>query len=126
MGKIIVPVDGSKMSLDALKFAIEIAEKTENELLVLNVQPSHEALGLVAIKDAEQLLKEYPVKYETKIRVGFPSVEIISEANSDDVKLIVIGKRGTGAKGIETNKLGSVSTAIVDLAPCPVVIVPKV
>lgn len=126
MGKIIVPVDGSKMSLEALKFAIKIAEKTEDELLILNVQSSHEALGLVAIKEAETLLKDYQVKYESKIRLGFPSVEIISEANSSDVKLIVLGKRGAGTTGGNTNKMGSVSNAILELATCPVVIVPKV
>lgn len=126
MSKIIVPVDGSKMSLEALKVAISFAEKTEDEILVLNVQSSHEALGLVAIKEAETLLKESQVKYETKIRLGFPSVEIISEANSDDVKCIFIGKRGAGSTSGSTNKLGSVSNAIVDLATCPVVIVPKI
>lgn len=126
MGKIIVPVDGSKLSLEALKVAIAMAENSRDEILVLNIQTSHEALGLVAIKEAEQLLKEHQVKYETKIRLGFPSVEIISEANSPDVKFIVLGKRGSGSTGSNHNKLGSVSNAVVDLAPCPVVIVPKI
>lgn len=125
MGKIIVPVDGSNLAMDALKVAITIAEKSDDELLILNIQPSHQALGLVAITEAEALVKKHNVKYETKIRLGFPSVEIISEAHDPDVRFIVLGKRGAGSMGTNTNKLGSVSNSIIDLAPCPVVIVPK-
>ena len=126
MGKLIVPVDGSKLSMEALKVAISMVEHNDDQLLILNIQTSHQALGLVAITEAEALLKQSNVKYETKIRLGFPSVEIISEAKNPDVKFIVMGKRGEGAGGTEAKKLGSVGNAVLDLAPCPVVIVPKI
>jgi nucleotide-binding universal stress UspA family protein len=51
---------------------------------------------------------------------GNPAAEIVNLAREDHADLIVIGSRGLGA--IEGALLGSVSGAVTDRAPCPVLV----
>lgn len=54
------------------------------------------------------------------VLVGHPSEEILGEAAKFEAELIVVGSRGHGA--LANALLGSVAAALVDHAPCPVLV----
>lgn len=57
---------------------------------------------------------------EAVTRLGVPAEAIVDEATSFHADLVVVGSRGRGP--VRTALLGSVSAAVVDQAPCPVLI----
>lgn len=57
---------------------------------------------------------------ETRVLRGRPASAIVDEARRWEADLIVIGSRGHGP--LESLLLGSVSTEVVDHAPCPVLV----
>jgi nucleotide-binding universal stress UspA family protein len=59
---------------------------------------------------------------ERNIVVGFPAERLADLADEQDAELIVVGSRGRGA--FKAAFLGSVSTSLVGVAHCPVLIVP--
>ncbi|MGO0122000.1 universal stress protein [Desulfothermobacter acidiphilus] len=141
MEKILVPVDGSENSLRALRKGIELARMSKQaSLTVLTVVPPvdptfeygpwltreqvEEAEKKAAEKilaEAEKLLQQEGLQAEKTVLVGDAGQEIADYAAQGRYDLIVMGSRGmTPLKGVF---LGSVSTKVLALAPCPVVIV---
>ncbi|UTR15261.1 universal stress protein [Salipaludibacillus sp. LMS25] len=136
---IIVPIDGSSHSLKALDYAISMANHYEASLLLLNVQREKESTLSCENTDkqleTESLIKEGndhlqeaialvadKVPYETKVRIGVPTIEIAEEAKEKEAVSIVMGSRGNGP--VISAILGSVSYGVLHLAPCPVTVVP--
>lgn len=120
--KIIVPVDGSRTAQNALIFAITMAKAYGDQIELLNIQPNHPILGESVIAEAASQLEEARILYSSKIRVGTPSIEIITEAKDDNVRCIVMGSKGSGNT---ERKLGSVSQATLSMSPCPIVLIPS-
>ena len=100
MKKILVPIDGSDISLRAMNFAIELGKHFASEIVVLNVDIPYD---LSRIKPA------------VKDKDGNEIAETI------DADLIVMGNRGMGV--LAGFFLGSVSTKVSQSAHCPVTIV---
>lgn len=140
-GTIIVAIDGSEHALDALKYAIIEAKAFGDKIILVNAQPKldqvlqkqfeiedhlkqhYEQQGNRFLKSAIELLKTTNLEFETKIRVGVPSIEISNEAKEQQARCIILGSRGLGqALG---NVLGSVSYSVIHIATCPVTIVPS-
>lgn len=119
--KILVPIDGSKISHKALEFAISMAKAYGDQIRLVNIQPNHQILGQSVIDEAAAILEEARVLYTSTIRVGTPTVEIITESKDDDIRCIVMGKKG---KGNTSKNLGSVSLGILQMASCPIVFIP--
>ena len=149
--KILVPLDGSEPSNNALEHAIGIAEKFGADLTLLAVVPRvmipvfpDEGFGAAPISaakdmaqyqdrmkdiyqnvltDAEDKIRtEHPeLKTETILREGRPSATIVEVAERDGVDLIVIGSSGIG--GITGWILGSTSRRVVDSCTKPILIV---
>ncbi|MEB1806131.1 MAG: universal stress protein [Bacillaceae bacterium] len=136
---IIVPVDGSTYALEAVHYAVKTAKAFNSILLLLNVQPKHnEATAhllseneLIQIQEdeanrifqkVEPILKDENISYQTKIRVGLPSIEITSEAKEQQAEAIIMGTRGMGP--VVGQALGSVSYSVSHLTPCPLILVP--
>jgi nucleotide-binding universal stress UspA family protein len=140
--KILVPLDGSKHSLNALGKAIEIAKKFEGKLTLIHaytirlvslpkeyahaettpemVEVSGDA-GAKLLADAKAKAKAAGVDVETLLVVG-PAVETIIEASENgEFDLIVIGARGLSP--IKEIVLGSVSHGVTAHAKCPVLVV---
>lgn len=123
MKTIVVPIDGSSLSKNALTFAITMAKAYGDQIRVVNVQPYHDILGETIIKEATALLEKEDVPHSSTVRIGAPpSIEIISEAKDENVRCIVIGSKGSGNT---TNHIGSVSLAVLQMAKCPVVVIPS-
>jgi nucleotide-binding universal stress UspA family protein len=135
MGKhVLVPVDGSDNSEEALVFALD--EHDGATLTVLHVidpmegdYETDETKG-GAVRRSEQLEREIEtVLEETRpngdvefvTREGHPADEIIDYANDRGVDQIVMGSRGLS--GVKRLLLGSVAETVVRRADAPVNVV---
>lgn len=136
--KILVPMDFSKFSAKALRYAEELAEKFHSELHLLH---AFEAVPImsgdsvyfppdVAAQEEEALRKTLDelevhasesVQVVRKLILGHPFVEIVKYARDNEIDLIVMGTHGRGA--IAHMLLGSVAEKVVRKAPCPVLTV---
>lgn len=141
--KILVPMDGSEPSCQALEYAQMIGEKFNSELLICHIiQPFYNA-GFLAIPvdnnlltsqmeemkanakkildSAKEKLADYPAAIDIKVETGHPSERILSLATEEGCDVIVIGSRGLS--GIAEFVLGSVSSNVSQYAKIPVLIV---
>ncbi|MDA8156307.1 MAG: universal stress protein [Actinomycetota bacterium] len=138
MKRILVTHDGSKASDKALKKAVEIGAKFESSITVLSVIPD---LYLTELSDADrqrllQIMTEETQNSMEKIRAsltgksvdakiilrqGDPAEKILETAKKMKVDLIVTGSHGR--HGAKKFLLGSISSRIVDYAPCPVLVI---
>ena len=137
---ILVPTDGSEPSLRAAHLAIRLAG-TAGRLTVLNVvdelvvkelarfgkrpeaevRPELEEHGRRYVDLIREDAARDRVPAERLVRSGNPFEEIVAAARELEVDLIVmghVGRRGTGRVLI-----GSVTSHVLDFAPCPVLIV---
>ncbi|MBX3286050.1 MAG: universal stress protein [Actinobacteria bacterium] len=143
VGTIVVGFDGSPSAEVALDWALAEAVVRRARVLVLAVSPLPWSLGYDPNwhADREQIAGERRAEVEAAVaasrtRVGVPDdVEVEARVQLDerpafvlitaaaDADLLVVGSRGRG--GFRGLLLGSVSTACVHHAPCPVVVVPS-
>ena len=138
--KILLPVDGSEVSLKAVRVAITLVQQGLSGSVVLaNVQepatlyemvvaPDGEVLqqvstaaGVHALEQAEALLMAASVVYEREIATGDPAHTIVDIVERFGCDLVVMGARGTGA--LRSALLGSVSNEVLHAAHVPVMIV---
>jgi nucleotide-binding universal stress UspA family protein len=143
---IICGVDGSADAQAALQVAVGLAKRLELRLVVAHVaEPAYipyaaaapfggmaghhavmEEMGTQQ-ENAERFLEEVVaaadlVDAERRPSVGVPAERLADLADEEDAELIVVGSRGRGA--FKAAFLGSVSSSLVGVARCPVLIVP--
>lgn len=137
MKKILAAHDGSKASEKAVQAAISLAREFKSPLTVLTVIPELYLTELVELDrarildsltaEAEKTLKKVSARAEgipsvkTLVKYGNPAAEILAVASKMKASLIVTGSHGR--HGAEKFLLGSVSSKIVDHAPCSVLVV---
>lgn len=138
--KILLPVDGSEVSLKAVRVALDMKRQgLAAELVLANVQepanlyemmtaPDPEVLESVSqaagadiLAPAAALLEAAGVAYESEVGGGDPAHTIIDIAQRYRCDLIVMGARGTSA--LRSALLGSVSNEVLHSASVPVMIV---
>jgi nucleotide-binding universal stress UspA family protein len=129
--------------MDAADYAIDMAKKFNAQLTILTV--SHISLssyGLASLPDAikqskeihaleskqwfdrvSQNAKQNDVQIKTELIDSQMSVDgtIVEYAESHGIDLIILGTKGRS--GIKKLLLGSVATAVVKYATCPVMVV---
>lgn len=135
--KILCPIDYSKCSINALRYAIGMAQKDSAVLYLIHVVDNHvfdygwlkfgaePSLDLETVTEFEKrLMNSIPeevrnhIKVETLIKVGIPLEEILRVALNREVDLIVMGTHGR--TGIANIVIGSVAGKVIGRAPCPV------
>ncbi len=141
--KVLLPVDGSELSMEAVRFALRMRQDGLNLSAVLaNVQEpaslyemlvahdpdvidqvSAEA-GLHALQPAQALLDEAGVDYECEVAKGDPAHTLIDISERFGCDLVVMGARGASA--LRSAMLGSVSNEVLHASSVPVVIVKPV
>jgi nucleotide-binding universal stress UspA family protein len=138
--KILLPVDGSAVSLEAVRFAIRMAQAGLDASVVLaNVQESatlyelvvsHDpqvieqvsaAAGAHTLEAAEVLLKAANIPYECEVASGDPAHTIIDILERFECDFIVMG--ASGMSTLRSALLGSVSNEVLHAASVPVMIV---
>lgn len=140
--KILVGIDGSEVSLQALKQAVDLARQLGSEITVVSVinemkMPFSAEFGLWARESHENLIRnvleslntailkireKHPeMKVEALIEEGRPAKKIVEIAETEEFDLIVIGRRGNGLAGHLI--MGSVSSEVIRTSHSPVLIV---
>jgi nucleotide-binding universal stress UspA family protein len=140
--RILVAVDGSDPSIQALIHAAELSLKMGSELTVISVLnklelPFSAEYGLWAQDSREELIRRvleklnlsiteikesHPeLKIEARIEEGKPAKKIVEIAEAENYDLIIVGRRGYGM--VEGWVLGSVSNEVVNTSTKPVLVV---
>ncbi len=137
--KILIPIDFSEHSLNALEYAKLFAGKFNAELILLNiVEPvvftADLTMGQVIpsieselYQKSEEKVKELVDSLRNKfnvrgvVKIGRPHVEIIEFAKDEGVDLIIIGSHGH--TGVEQLLFGSTAEKVIRKASCPVLII---
>ncbi|CNF99122.1 UspA domain-containing protein [Mycobacterium tuberculosis] len=133
-GPVVVGVDGSAASLEALGLAFAEAALRGAELAAVVAWPSDADTGGAPLVDADALREvarerlaglvapwreRYPqVPVRTEVFIGPPREVLLGAAK--DARLLVVGSRGLG--GFRGLLLGSVSNAVLQHAACPVAV----
>ena len=141
-GKIICGVEESDGARDAVRVAKWLARELGRQLVLVHavraadgvaVAPppysyphasDEEEMGQAADRTLDQLMLDSGLSgsVERRVETGDPAIVLAQIAEEEPVDLIVVG---TGRRGLVASAiLGSVSTAVVSRAPCPVVAVP--
>jgi nucleotide-binding universal stress UspA family protein len=147
ISKIVVPIDGSKNSMEAADYAVKMAEKYGSKVSVVhivNIDQYLQSLGLYRLSYPDPIKKKIEeAKAEVqkwfseitenakqrRVRVKTDVIDtplsvvasIVNYADREKADLIVVGTRGRS--GIGKMLLGSVASGVVTYAPCPVLVV---
>jgi nucleotide-binding universal stress UspA family protein len=136
--RILVPIDFSVHSKNALRYAVPLAERFGASLHLIyvvepTIYPADLGFGQVVLPGVEEELREKGAVelqnlIETEIagrvvasaivRTGKPHQEILREAEDKGADLIVVASHGH--TGVEHMLFGSTAMRIVRLAKCPV------
>jgi nucleotide-binding universal stress UspA family protein len=138
--KILLPVDGSEASLEAVRHALRLVDEGLQASVVLaNVQEpatlyemllAHDAevieqvsarAGLHLLEPARTLVEQAEVAYELEVASGDPAHTLIDILENFGCDMVVMGARGMGT--LRSAMLGSVSHEVLHAAPVPVLIV---
>ena len=142
ISKVLVPIDDSAHSHEAVQFAVRLAAKHGAEICLFHVisaypwrfcfeTPECSLIPIIPMKkleeEAEQLLlsamtsvEEANVKVHAELDYGLPANRIMRMAKEGGFDLIVMGSSGLGFLG--RLAFGSVSDEVVHRAPCPVLV----
>mgnify|MGYP000435018061 FL=1 len=139
--KILLPVDGSKSSLNAAKYVAKLAKNSRSPAVVTLVSV-HDDVALNHVKQfvsksvvddylrevsekelkpAQKVLDAARIKHNMAIKRGHIADEIVALANKDKVDLIVMGAKGRG--GLLDVLSGSVAQRVSGSAKQPVLLV---
>ena len=139
--KILVAVDGSKSSLNAVKYAakLAVALRTKDRITLVSVHDDHglrhaqKIVGKAKVDDylravsdddlkaARKYLTKEGLPYDAIIKQGYVADEIVKTANSGKFDMVVIGSKGRSA--MMDTLMGSVTQKVVTSAKPPVVVV---
>ena len=138
--RILVPIDFSDHSKEALDTAIQLAELFGSTIHLLHCYHIQTAgispYGIVLpsgyyadlrdaaekrLRDWHDILSKEGIKSESILSADSPSLAITLAAEEFKSDLIIMGTRGLS--GLKHAMLGSVTERVVRLAPCPVLTV---
>ncbi|UNK44263.1 universal stress protein [Arthrobacter sulfonylureivorans] len=134
--KIIIGVDGSDASLEALRLGRSLAEPVNAQIEVITCWTYPQVFGKY-IMDGFEIYKETAAKVldqsvsrvfgpelprdvRTRLVEGNAKVSLIEASGGAD--MLILGRRGSG--GFSGLHIGSVSSSCVAHAECPVLVVP--
>ena len=135
---LLVPVDFSSPSLDALEYAIQVVDRFGARLTLLHVlEPIYFdlELGLGRIEQEAQKRTHWEAQLDDLAHVvrkrgltagsvvlgGIPSESIVTYARAQGCDVIVMGTHGR--RGLSRLRYGSVAESVLRQAPCPVLTV---
>jgi|SRR5579883_144876 nucleotide-binding universal stress UspA family protein len=131
---VLFPIDHSREAREAADVVVDIVQKYGSRLVVLSVveKSTTDAQGedvmssadTVAqlLENAKSLFSAQGIAAETIEREGKPAFTICDVADEIGANLIIMGCRGLGLT--EEGSQDSVTNRVINLSPCPVLIVP--
>jgi nucleotide-binding universal stress UspA family protein len=140
MARILLATDGSPSAESATREAVELAQATGWPLTIVTVWhlpvTGFAYEPLVAVPEVEETVRESAVhaldaasavaraagiEPDTVLADGVPADEICALAEQRGATLVVVGSHGWGP--VRRLLFGSVSSAVLHHAPCPVLVV---
>ena len=132
---VLFPIDQSREAREAAEVVKSVVQKYGSRLVLLSVveatdleessstevMASPDAVAQL-LKNAQSMFTEQGVSAEAIEREGKPAFVICDVADEIGASLIVMGCRGIGLT--EEGVTDSVTTRVINLSPCPVLIVP--
>lgn len=134
---VLFPIDQSRESREAAGKVLNIVKTYEARLVLLSVvqkpsegenappaeaMMSQEEAVAELLKNAQDVFSKQGIEAEIIEREGNPPFVICDVADDIEADLIVMGSRGMGLT--EEDASNSVTTKVINLSPCPVLIVP--
>ncbi|BAY18484.1 hypothetical protein NIES2109_01900 [Nostoc sp. HK-01] len=131
---VLFPIDQSREAREAADVVANVVQKYGSRLVLLSVveETSAEAPSpdpmvspeVVAklLENAQALFLQEGIQSEVLERQGKPAFTICDVADEIGADLIVMGCRGLGLT--DEGATDSVTTRVINLSPCPVLIVP--
>ena len=137
MYRILVPVDFSETSKNALRYATKLFDSKNLEITILHIYGTQstalmmKSIDGILIKDAENQMKELledmdkeapDVTFKTRLAKNYPVSTIASLGDSGNYDLIVMGTKGVS--GLKEVFMGSVAGGVVSKTSAPIIVVP--
>lgn len=134
-GSILLATDGSHYSEVAAKRAIDFAKAYGERLKIVAVINTSDEFMTIApkiqeemvnaaqklVQNTAQLAKDAGCEVETFVREGETAQNIAALAKEENVDAIIMGSHGR--TGIRRLLMGSVTEGVINLSPCPVLVV---
>ncbi|WP_250124093.1 universal stress protein [Chroococcidiopsis sp. CCMEE 29] len=132
---VLFPIDQSREAREAAEVVVDIVQKYDSHLVLLSVveiadsEASADAEPMASpdqvaqlLQNAQSLFTQQGIQAETIEREGKPAFVICDVADEIGANLIVMGCRGLGLT--EEGMTDSVTNRVINLSPCPVLVVP--
>jgi nucleotide-binding universal stress UspA family protein len=123
---VLFPVDQSRQTLETATVARQLAQQHGSRVVLLSVVEDEEgamhdpASVTQLLEQARAFFQEAGIPFEVLKREGKPAFVIGDVADEIDADVIVMGTRGIA---IESDQQ-STAARVIQLAPCPVLVVP--
>ncbi len=123
---ILFPIDRSPESREAAETVAQLVQHHNSRLVILSVVPGPDEAEIeaaeVLLSRAKAMFAERGVEADVIEREGMPAFTICDVADEVEANLIVMGSRGMGL----TSEGAAESTThrVIELSPCPVMVVP--
>ena len=128
---VLFPIDRSRETQEAAEVVVNVVQLCSSRLVLLSVveSPSNaeqvmtspEAVAQL-LQKAQALFSQQGIQAEVLEREGKPAFTICDVADEIGADLIVMGCRGLGLT--EDGASESVTNRVINLSPCPVLVVP--
>jgi len=130
--RIIIPVDNSDYSKNAVKKGAYLAKLLGIEAKIITVNDTHQFISSVVIEEKlikeatafleefKKIAEEFGIKIETQLITGTPAEEIVKFANEED---LIIMAHHDKTKGMDKFIEKNVSRDVVRNAPCSVLVI---
>lgn len=129
--KVLFPIDQNRETRDAVAIVSNIVKTYDSQLFLLSVVEkssdnnsvmSDENSVAQLLDSVKELFAQENITAEIIEREGMPSFTICDVADEVEANLIIMGCRGLGLT--EEGAEDSVTNRVINLAPCPVLVVP--
>ena len=121
---VLFPIDRSRQAAETAATALKLAQQHGSRLVLLSVvEPGQDDPAAVAVllEQARGRFEEQGVASEVIEREGKPAFVICDVADEINADVIVMGTRGLT---LEADEAPSTASRVIQLAPCPVLVVP--
>jgi nucleotide-binding universal stress UspA family protein len=133
---VLFPIDQSRESREAADTVAKMVNTFQSRLVLLSVVESAEEPPATAadqvmtsaeaiaklLEEAKTLFSQQSIDAEVIEREGKPAFTICDVADEVEADLIIMGSRGLGLT--DEGAAESVTNRVINLSPCPVLIVP--
>lgn len=139
--RVLIPVDGSRRSLNAARYGLRLAGHENSEVIGVHVVDEENAADLALysdqpveeiqermtrcgegyIEEIREIAHRHRVRFVGEVRVGIPHRTILALAMEREADLIVMGT--VGRKGPRRVLIGSVTERLIEQSPVPVLVI---